>query len=178
MKRAMILVALPPLLLCMLALSQDAARKESPIDGWKVIQGEWKSGPLFGEGYLEYQKTIQGKMEISGKVQYDLQTDNVWGFGIYPPDGSFITVFVEGKGQLTIRHKPPTGDTQNIAATQVARTVKKPVSFRCTFSGNQVLVMVGRVRLQSKLSVSLEGAKVRLCAVGQPATFSNLLVKE
>ncbi|MEW6358153.1 MAG: hypothetical protein AB1696_17605 [Planctomycetota bacterium] len=148
------------------------------VPGWRTIEGEWKNDPVCGQGYLEYQKTIQGKMEITGKIQYDLQTDGVWGFGLYPSDGSFLTVFVEGSSQMTIRLKPKEGATQTLGTTACPRTAKKPVSFRCALAENQILFAVGRAQLKTKLPVSLDGAKVRLCAAGQPATFEKLFVKE
>lgn len=148
------------------------------IDGWRVIEGEWKGNPLSGEGTLEYTKTVQGKIEISTLVSYDLKTEDLFGLGLLPQDGSLIKIFVQGTSQLSIQMKSKEGETKTLAATKIVRTTKRPTLFRCILKGRDVAVMLGAAKLKAQLPTDLDGAKVRLVSVGQKLSFEDFRIKE
>jgi len=179
MKRIFILSYL---LACAIAPAQDAPKKESPLNEWTIIGGEWEKAKRGarcrgGKANLQWNGEIKDRIEIRFLLTIHTWTGEggheagiTWDAGDAQKSRNGVVVT---NANIRIFNNIRSDSAQTV---RFALPLKKPIPVKAIIKAEGVQIVSGREKVSGALP-SQKLDRLRLWASGADATFSKVKVK-
>lgn len=178
------------LLVCAAALAQDTEKKQSPIEGWKVVKGDWRNeadGASCQAGYLQWEGEVKRVIDLQfvlvvrewQQVDYARAVGIIWNAKDMQswPDEQWKRnlALIRSDGHISIEAQPERADAPR-QTTAFTCPANKPIPVRAKISRKGIQILVGKEKMSVEIPSEALG-KLQLHVSGADAVFSKVIVK-